>query len=105
MDAVSTVPACKSFNDVRRNRIRSTSNLRTKFEPLERWKCFKRKGMNTDEEIVGALPGDEIMMSKRHSGARQHSRRVPEFCPTSLTCPGCPPCLPYLPYPPYPPRG
>jgi len=35
----------------------------TKFESLKRWKRFNRKGMNAKEQIVCALPGDEIMMS------------------------------------------
>jgi hypothetical protein len=68
---------CKSFNDVRRNRERRAPHLLTELEPLVRRKRFQRKLMQSDEEIVGALPGHERVMRKCHRTPPDHSMAVP----------------------------
>jgi len=53
---------CKSFRDVHRHREGRAAELLPQLEPLEGRKCFERKTMERQKEIVGALPGYERMM-------------------------------------------
>lgn len=54
----------KSFNDVDRDGERRAAQLGAEFESLERRKCFQRKLMQLDEEIVCPLPSDQRVMTQ-----------------------------------------
>jgi hypothetical protein len=58
--------ARKTFDDVRRNRVGGSPQLRAEREALESWKCFQGKTMELDEQVVRTLPRDEIVMGHRH---------------------------------------
>jgi hypothetical protein len=64
MQSVVLVAATISFNDVRDDRIRRLPQLRAQLESLGGWKRLQRQLVELDEHIIGALPGDERMMSE-----------------------------------------
>ena len=63
MQTLSPVSPDKSFNDVRGDRIRSSSQLAAQLEPLKGRKCFDRQMMQLDEQIICTLPRDERVVS------------------------------------------
>ena len=66
MQPYSSISPRESFNDVRRNRVGRSSQLRRQFEPFEIWKMFGCELMQSVEEIVCSLLGDEFVMSEIH---------------------------------------
>lgn len=58
--------ATVAFSDVRRNRVRGPSDLRSKFVLFELWKPARRQPVDFDEQVIGALPCNELRV--RRSG-------------------------------------
>jgi hypothetical protein len=63
MQARTTIAPRKSFNDIRRDGIRRSPQLTSKFEAFRRWKPRRCQAMERDEKIVCPLPGDEGMVT------------------------------------------
>jgi hypothetical protein len=97
MESLALLPARKSFDDIRDNRVRCPPELRSKVEALVCRKRFYRQGMQGDVEVVCALPGDQRLMTKGHSTRSEVSNSPP----TVRTHQPYPPHLPYLPHQPY----
>ncbi len=75
LQSFSTLISRKSFDDVRRYRIRRSAQLGGKFEPFIRWKRRFSRPVNVDVGIVRPLPRNQPMVSKRHDP--QYARTVP----------------------------
>ena len=59
MQARAAIAPRKSFNDIRRDGIRGSPQLTSKFEAFCRRKPRRCQAMERDEKIVCPLPGDE----------------------------------------------
>src|SRR4029450_6212274 len=73
----SAMPPRESFNDVCRHRVGGLPDLAASLEALKRGKLFDRQLMELDEQVVGALPGDERVMSQRHVSKTWASTHMP----------------------------
>ena len=96
-------PPGDAFDNVRCYRIRRPSKLTSQFEALSGRKLLSRELMQADEEIVGSLPGDQILMSKHVAAGgktaagslgRIRSRTAVPASPARLASPACPTRLP-----------
>jgi hypothetical protein len=70
VQTVSHVPATIPFGDVGWNGVRRLAKLRTQLEPLERRKRMNSQLVESNEEIVRALPSHKGVMTKIHDCQR-----------------------------------
>jgi hypothetical protein len=65
------MPSRIPFDDVCRNRVRGLTQLRAELESFEPGKRVDGELVDADEQVVGALPGDERVMSEvKHAAGR-----------------------------------
>jgi hypothetical protein len=76
LQSLTTVPARRSFHDVRRDRIGGAPRLAAELVSFDRRKSAHAQLMQPDEQIVGPLPGDKRMVRQARHGAWKINTRA-----------------------------